>query len=183
MVKGCVDKMIYCPDIGVVHAAIQKTGSLSMRRWLICHYGGERVMGKNGNQRYHRWELTKPLQKIRDQLFVFTVVRHPIKRMESLWNYRATKRGENESFEDMVRHYHGLGYSQTNICDQWVKPDRILNLEKLVIQVPQLPFYDSSKPMPAHRRKTDYVKPKLTNAQERLVRELFAEDFERYGYD
>ena len=172
--------MIYCPKHNAAYAAIQKTGSLSMRHWLLDHYGGERIMGKE-TEKYHRWELPKYLSG--KDVFVFTVVRHPIKSMESLWNYRAVRRGEDESFEDMCQHYINLGQTQVNICDQRIKPAMWLKVEALAVDVTRLPFFDASKPLPQHLRKTQKVKPDLTNQQMRLVRKLFADDFKRFDYD
>lgn len=144
-----------------------------------------------------------------DNFFIFTVVRHPLDRLESAWSYMLS--GGNHSSEDLA------------FCNKWVKPLRTLdqfiihalgknevallgkfrpqsdflkwqdgtfnqslticrfeNLEKDLTSLPTHVLNATQLPhINASRRMEQHLSPEAR----RIVKEFYQEDFDRFQYD
>jgi hypothetical protein len=147
----------------------QKTGTATMRAWLIEHYGGKPT------DKYHDFRNI-------DAEFKFMTVRNPYDRMRSLWQFRNYKGTEKGAFAEMCERYASLGLSLSDIADR-TGCGNFIRLETLDYGVQKLPFYDPDKPLPGYARKTPGKTVKLADEGRAVVLELFEDDFERFGYE
>lgn len=189
--------MIYSLELGYEYMDVPKTGTQTMRHILLNHYKG----------------VDGGMHKIRNQkpsLFSFAVVRNPYARAVSMW-WSTCKRGDlgdlhndrygfraqmrerfgSETFENFLKvvltgytRAH-LGPSQSAFL-QNVYVVRVLHLETLNLELPDLPFWKggfSESPVlnETKSERLPYTEYLSEEAIELVLEWAFA-DFQRYGY-
>ena len=170
---------------GWVFICPQKTGSLSMRHWLLELYGGERI------SRYHDRIVPEPFISC----YKFITVRDPYERAYSAWHHVGRKQKSGPSRKDRGISFNEsckkLAFSSGRLVDFYsdANADGFVRLEMLSEDVTKLHFFDPDKPLPGEHR-VNSGKPgggfraafSSDSQESELVRTLFAEDFSVFGY-
>jgi len=141
--------MIGSREYEYVFIANQRSGSRSMRRWLLTYYGGETIA------KYHGTTVPEAYKKY----FRFMGVRNPYERTYSLWCHwlyytntvkkgakiRAARKAARQGFVGIALHYYKHKLSQSDMFNR-SGAKYFTRLETLNDDIKQLPFYDSAKP-------------------------------------
>lgn len=154
-----------------VYVCPHKTGTASMRQWLQTWHNG------TPHGKYH----SRDIPASHKDALVFMTVRNPYERLRSRWRFKAS-RGYVCTFPQLAR----LTIDDRSRLVDW-RDDcgarEFLKLEFIDEEVKRLPFA-GDEPPPLHERKTEgHENLTLTGEDRELVRELFAEDFEAFGYE
>ena len=159
---------------GYIYVSISKTGSLSVRRWLLDHLNGRGIGPYHG---------TYVPERYRDGRIVFATVRNPYERARSMWQFCKSDPSKDvyELFEDMCYDMAiGLPRRQIDYINQ-ARIGTFIKLEELH-KLLNLPFVPEGAPPIGHSRKTPGHRYEMTNADRALVADLFDEDFKMLGY-
>lgn len=155
---------------GWAYGCPTKTGTLSLRVWLMKHYGGRDGL------KYHRRTVPESHQ---DGL-IFMTVRNPYDRARSLWRFHKYKGGPRTFEESATRN------ADWSLCvwRDFFGATLCLRIEDIEEEVRRLPFFDPGRPLPGHFRRTrGWESFRLDEGQRELVRRLYREDFEAFGYE
>lgn len=182
-----------------IYLDIPRTGSSSMGTMLEDHYGGAVC-------RRHQWP---EIWRVFPRWFLFATVRNPFDRFVSIWRFAFERRETlsdpwrkhlpSGTAEEMLIWLHAREAAVTGRGEPWTritasqsayldlgkaKPEQIIRLETVHEDIKSLPFYRRGVAFPwrnssGEKRAGEFP---LSELSQDLIRQLYAEDFEQFGY-
>ena len=198
--------MIVCHEYGLVYLAPPKTGSSSIRQVLMKEPFNGVLLGGHA---HHGFEWSDQLSKY----FFFITVRHPFSRMDSLWRMVCNKRilfqedpetyakfrwmlerfPDEEPTIDEFMDSSDLLFRENWRCS-WHLEQLPCDVNGTVVRLEQ--YYSDLEKVPAladQLNSIGHLNSRLdagplwpaiiTAARAKKIRELWAEDFVRFGYN
>jgi hypothetical protein len=186
--------MIISHSLRYVYIGVPRTGSKSMNRWLMDHYGGEWV------GTHHQWQV--PMEA--HDYLIFTLVRNPYERAVSGWFHipwidPPKDRPKPVSFfaaemQQLIQEQtarRAAGDNQPYLQQEYVAQSGVSLLlyhESLPDCLKALPFVDADQMPPFPHMEEAGPRPAgnffdiFTNEDEHLVWEFAHGDFDALGY-